>query len=150
MNRQENLVNVMLQHKLIDYGRLVCYLLSDFSHNDDTRTILKDLLGNINFRITRNLQTPQALITCSFEHSSKISTVHIFVLMPQSTRFVLIGKGYTNTTSRYTDWWNNWAWKLKILITSLSLGSTSVVQWGENWRSVLSGVGIDTGRSCIW
>ena len=72
----------MLQHKLIDYGRLVCYLLSDFSHNDDTRTILKDLLGNINFRITRNLQTPQALITCSFEHSSKISTVHIFVLMP--------------------------------------------------------------------
>ena len=87
MNRQENLVNVILQHKLIDFIRVdsfATYLLefSDLSHNDDTRTILKDLLGNINFRITRNLQTPQALITCSFEHSSKISTVHIFVLMP--------------------------------------------------------------------
>jgi hypothetical protein len=78
MNRQENLVNVI---DFIRVDSFATYLLefSDLSHNDDTRTILKDLLGNINFRITRNLQTPQALITCSFEHSSN---VHIFVLMP--------------------------------------------------------------------
>ena len=134
MNRQENLVNVILQHKLIDFIRVdsfATYLLefSDLSHNDDTRTILKDLLGNINFRITRNLQTPQALITCSFEHSSKISTVHIFVLMPLSVNALRV------------DWQGVYKHYFPIyrLMKQRSLEifdnipePGSVVQWGEN------------------